>query len=228
MIVTGRMVRSVRPYVEQAGIEDPFVSYQGAVVADPRTGEFLRHVPAPLDLAREVLDALAELDVHVNAYVDDELYVAEENEYARAYAGFQSIPLRAVGDLRSWLAEPPTKLVAVAPPERIAEVRPGLERRFGDRLFVAGSLPHFLEFASRDVSKGSGLAFVADRLGFSLERTVAFGDGENDIELLEAAGYRVAVAGGHPRLLELAHHVCPGPDEHGVAQVLEALVDSAA
>jgi Cof subfamily protein (haloacid dehalogenase superfamily) len=220
------MLRSVRPYLEQAEIEDPVVCYQGAAVADPVTGAFLRHVPVPLHLAREVLDALAELGIHVNAYVDDNLYVDEVNAYAEAYAGFQRIPVNAVGDLRRWLAEPPTKLVAVAEPHRLAAVRPALEARFGGRLFVSGSLPEFLEFASPDVSKGAGLAFVARRLGFSLDRTVAFGDGENDVELLEAAGYRVAVAGAHPRLVALADLVCPGPNEHGVAQLLEALVDS--
>ena len=38
--------------------------------------------------------------------------------------------------------------------------------RFAGRLFISKSLPYFLEFAHPDVSKGSGLAFVAERLGF--------------------------------------------------------------
>ena len=71
------MFRSVRPYLEQAGIDDPVVCYQGAVVADPRTGEFLRHEPIPLELAREAITVLQEEGFHVNCYVNDELYVAE-------------------------------------------------------------------------------------------------------------------------------------------------------
>ena len=47
------------------------------------------------------------------------------------------------------------------------------------------------------MSKGSGLAFVADRLGFTPEETVACGDGENDRELLDWAGFGVAVANAH-------------------------------
>ncbi|TML88986.1 MAG: hypothetical protein E6G08_06865, partial [Actinobacteria bacterium] len=42
VIVTGRMFRSVLPYVREAGLTDLVVCYQGAVVADPATGEFLR------------------------------------------------------------------------------------------------------------------------------------------------------------------------------------------
>ena len=99
-----------------------------------------------------------------------------------------------------------------------------LRERFADRLFIAKSLPHFLEFARQGVSKGSGLRFVADRLGFSVERTVAIGDGENDRELLEVAGYAVAVEDADDRLLAIADAVCPPAAEEGVAQVLEALL----
>ena len=35
LVATGRMFRSVRPYVEQLGLDDPVICYQGAVVADP-------------------------------------------------------------------------------------------------------------------------------------------------------------------------------------------------
>jgi hypothetical protein len=72
------------------------------------------------------------------------------------------------------------------------------------------------------VTKGSGLAFVADRLGFTPAETVAFGDGENDVELLEWADYAVAVENAHNRVLAVADFVCPPCDEEGVAQVIEA------
>ena len=62
--------------------------------------------------------------------------------------------------------------------------------------------------------------------GFSRERTVAFGDGENDVELLEWAAYGVAVANAHERVLAVADFVCPPVQDEGVAQVLEAFLDS--
>ena len=227
VVVTGRMFRSVRPYLEQAEISDPVVCYQGAVVADPSSGEFLRHVTIPLDLAREALVAFAAEGAHVNLYVNDELYVAELNEYARRYADFQNLPVTAVGDLAQWLDEPPTKIVAVGEEARIAELATQFKGLFSERLFVSTSLPIFLELASPDVSKGTGMQFVADRLGAERARTIAFGDGENDVELLEWAGFGVAVADAHPRLQAVADWTCPGPSEFGVASVLEALVDSA-
>ena len=87
-----------------------------------------------------------------------------------------------------------------------------------------GLLPYFLELASAGVTKGSGLDFLAGRLGFTPEQTIAFGDGENDVELMEWAGYCVAVENAHERVKAVADWICPPAEEEGVAAVLEALV----
>ena len=228
VIATGRMFRSVRPYALRAGITEPVVCYQGAVVADPVGGEFLRHVPMPLDEAHEVIEATADLGHTVLCYVDDELYVARETPASDAYARFQDLTVNVVGDLAAWLAQPPTKLVTVGEPTEMDALEVVMKARFDGRLYIAKSLPHFLEFAAPEVTKAAGVAFVAERLGFSREATVAFGDGENDVELLEWAGYGIAVANAHRRVLAAADFVCPSVDEEGVAQVIEAFLDSRA
>jgi Cof subfamily protein (haloacid dehalogenase superfamily) len=226
IVVTGRMFRAVRPYVEEAGIDDPVICYQGAVVADPATGEFLRHVPIPLPDALDAIDAAVGAGFHVNCYVDDNLYVAEETQEARRYADFQNLEIHVVGPLRDWLRDEPTKLVAVGDPTALDELETELKPRFAGRLFISKSLPYFLEFAHPDVSKGAGLQFVADRLGFTAARTVACGDGENDRELLDWAGFRVAVANAHPDILRRADLIVPPVQEEGVAVLLEAYLDS--
>src|SRR6266705_6545268 len=115
------MFVGVLPYLDEAGLDDPVVCYQGAVVADPATGRFLRHVPIPRAVALEAIDAVVDAGFHVNCYVDDVLYVAEVTPEARAYADFQDLEIHAVGDLRTWLHADPTKLVAVGVPEELDE-----------------------------------------------------------------------------------------------------------
>jgi len=226
IVVTGRMFRAVRPYLEQARISDPVICYQGAVVADPATGTFLRHVPIPYDRALEVIDEVVGRGFHLNCYVDDELYVAEVTPEARRYADFQHLEIHAVGPLRDWLHADPTKLVAVGDPKALDGLEAETKKHFGKRLFISKSLPYFLEFAHPDVSKGAGLQFVADRLGFDSAHTVACGDGENDRELLQWAGFRVAVANAHEDILALADLVVPPVQDEGVAILLESYLDS--
>jgi hypothetical protein len=183
-------------------------------------------VPIPQAVALEAIDAVVEAGFHVNCYVDDVLYVAEVTPEARSYADFQGLEIHAVGPLHAWLRDDPTKLVAVGNPDELDVLEADLKPRYAGRLFVSKSLPHFLEFAHPDVNKGSGLAFVAELLGFTPEGTVACGDGENDRELLDWAGYRVAVANAHDEIFERADLVVPDVEHEGVAQLLDAYLDS--
>jgi Cof subfamily protein (haloacid dehalogenase superfamily) len=225
LMATGRMFRSIEPYLAEAEIREPVVCYQGGAVVDPATREFLLHEPIELNVAREAIAALTARGFSPNVYVDDQLFVARETEYSRAYSRFQHLPVTQVGDLLAWLDRPPTKLVQVADPPVLAELRPVIEQQFDGRLFVTTSLPYMLELGNPAVTKGSGIAFVAELLGLDLGHVVAFGDGENDVELLDEAGFGVAVESGHPRLLAVADLTCAPPAEEGVAGVIEAVLD---
>ena len=228
VVVTGRMFRSVRPYLEAAGLDEPVVCYQGGGVVEPVSGKWLLHEPIPLELAREVIVAVEAEGFPLNCYVDDELFVAKHTTESERYANFQKLNVQEVGNLLDWLDVPPTKLVAVGDPLELDALEQRLVAHFDGRMYITKSLPFFLEFASPEVTKGSGLTFLAEHLGFSLEKTVAFGDGENDIPLLETAGYAVAVENAHGRLLAVADFVCPPAGDEGVAQVFEAYLDSLA
>jgi len=225
IVVTGRMVKSVRQAIAPAGLHDPVICYQGAVVAEA-DGTWLRHEPLPLELARETIAALADQGYWPNVYVDDELYVAADTEEARRYGELNRIDFHVVGDLLAWLTAPPTKLVVVGDPAALDEVEVRMKERFGEREYISKSLPYFLEFAQSGVTKGAGLDFLAEHMGFTPDETIAFGDGENDLELVDWAGYGIAVANAHEHVKALADWVCPPVTEEGVAQVLEALLDS--
>jgi Cof subfamily protein (haloacid dehalogenase superfamily) len=228
IVATGRMFRAVRPYLEQADLRDPVVCYQGAAVVDPGNGTFLLHEPLDLELARRAVAFLDRAGHPPNCYVGDELFVTQQTEYSRAYAEFQDIRVTEVGDLLAWLTKAPTKLVSVGAPDELAALRGPLADELGAGAFVTTSLPFLLEIGNATVSKGTGAAWVAQRLGVSAERAVAFGDGENDVELLEWSGFGVAVENANALLRERADWVCPGPDEEGVASVIEAFVHSLA
>ena len=222
------MFQSVRRYALEAGLDDPVVCYQGAVVAEPTTGRWLLHQPIPLELAREAISVLNDEGFGLNCYVGDELYVSEVTPEARRYADFQQLELHPVGNLLEWISEPPTKLVVIDDPDVLDDLEQRMLAHFDGRLYISKSLPYFLEFASPEVTKATGLEFLSEHLGFTRERTVAFGDGENDIQLVDWAGYGVAVENAHDHVKEVADFVCPSVDDEGVAQVIEAYLDSGA
>jgi Cof subfamily protein (haloacid dehalogenase superfamily) len=224
IVVTGRMYQSVRRFLEPAGLPDPIICYQGAAVVDPVSGEWLRHEPIELALAKEAIAAIHAEGYMPNVYVGDELYVSRVTEGAREYAEFQELEVHEVGDVLGWLKDAPTKLVCVGDPQELDALEVRLKARFGTRLYISKSLPTFLELAAPDVTKAAGLAFLAHRFGFAAAETIAFGDGENDVELVAWAGYGVAVENAHERVKSVARWICPPASEEGVAQVLEAML----
>ena len=80
--------------------------------------------------------------------------------------------------------------------------------------------------AEPDVSKGSGLHWVCEHLGIEAKDVVAFGDNQNDRELLQEAGYGGAAGDADPTLAALADFAVPGPQEDGVARFLQALAEA--
>jgi Cof subfamily protein (haloacid dehalogenase superfamily) len=228
IIATGRMFASTRPYALQLGITAPVICYQGALIVDPVTGEWLQHRPIDVPVALEVIAAVRREGFHMNVYVDDQLCVEKPTPEARTYAEHARLEMVVVGNFDTWLHQPTTKIVIVGEPGALDDLEQRLRSRFDDRLFIAKSLPIFLEVASPGVSKGAALHFVCERLGIDPAATIAFGDGANDLELLEAAGLGVAVADAEPALLRIADWTVPPVGQDGVAGFLDRLVDSRA
>ncbi len=195
VVSTGRMFKSARHMVARLGLTSgPIVCYQGALVADLGSGEWQRHLPIAPESAAEVVLAMRELGRHVNVYVDDELYVEQDDKWARQYAEYAEVGMNVVPDLLAVVARPPTKIVISSEPSDVAALLPTLQERWRDSLYVTRSLPHFIEVSDPLASKSSALAYLCDALGLARERTVACGDGWNDIDMMEWAGLGVAVA----------------------------------
>jgi hydroxymethylpyrimidine pyrophosphatase-like HAD family hydrolase len=150
--------------------------------------------------------------------------VTEPNAEAIRYAEIAGVEMHVVGDLATWLSRPTTKLVTVGDESWLDPLRDRLQAQFGDRAFIAKSLPIFLEFAAANVSKSAALAFLGKRLGFTAAECVSFGDGENDRDLLAWAGLGVCVANASERLRGEADWVVPSVSESGVAQFIELVV----
>lgn len=104
--------------------------------------------------------------------------------------------------------------------ELIAEMGPGLG-------VLPSSIPDMGDTAGEihltAVHKAVGIRIVADHLGIPVDRTVAVGDGLNDLEMLAFAGVGVAIEGSDPRVLAAADLVAPGPGAAGLRRAFTDL-----
>ena len=89
---------------------------------------------------------------------------------------------------------------------------------------VVRSQVYLLEIAAKGVDKGTALKQLAQDLGFEREEVMAIGDGNNDYEMIEAAGLGVVMANGTERLKSIADELTLSNIEDGVAHAIEKFV----
>lgn len=228
-IATGRMYTSARTIAADLGLHGPLICYQGAMVRDTDTGETLYHKTVPNALAHAIISETARQNLHLNVYMDDILYVARMTPGALFYSKINmDLPLTEVGDLNAWLdrqaGREVTKMVIVTEPEQTDRVLDEFTARYGDRLQVTKSHPRFTEFTNVECSKGRALAFLAGHIGVAQQEVMAIGDGHNDLDMIEWAGYGFAMPTAPQAVLKIAHTICLPIAEDGAADVIEQFI----
>jgi hypothetical protein len=233
VIASGRMYRSALPWARRLGVRAPLICYQGALVQampDPDPGEGLAYgrvvstVTLDAATARQAIDVARANGWHRQAYVDDNLLCEEDRAEARLYAKVGAVPIQFVDDLALAVAGGTVKVVVVIlDTEEAARCRVAMTEALGSRARVTPSYPQFVEIASPRAGKGPAVRRLAAGLGVDPARAVAIGDAPNDVDMLEAVGFGVAVEGGLEEVLRAADATCAPPGEGGVADVLVAL-----
>jgi Cof subfamily protein (haloacid dehalogenase superfamily) len=235
VIASGRMYRSALPHARDMGVVAPLVCYQGAVVrampaeGDPVIDDFvlgrlLFEDPLGPAAALRGVALAREHGWHRQAYLDERLLCEEDRPEAYLYAEIAQVPITFVDDLEPALQRGTTKLVCVIEDaDEVARCEALLREALGDAARVTRSLPQFVEVTDPRASKGVALARLAASVGVGLDEAVAVGDAPNDADMLQAAGYAVAVEGAPDSVLSIADAVCPPPAQAGVAAVLERL-----
>jgi len=209
-------------WVRRFGLTEPLICYQGAQVRAP-DGQMLLDHGIPHPLAMEVIRFARERHLHVNAYRDDRLLVEHDTPEGREYAHHSGLEPDIVPDLDLAMGPTTPKLVIVAPEEEIHALLPEVREHWRDRLFVATSLPTYLEMTIPHADKGTALQFVAELLAVPQDQTAAAGDGRNDVPMLSWAGLAVAVEGAPPEVLAAADRVVGRPGTGGLAKLLDEL-----
>ena len=230
-LATGRAYRSAIVNSAALDIDVPISTSQGAYIADPISGEVFRHCPLTGEMALVTLDRLEEhirpneSSTQVVAYYPGTMYVDRMSEWADSYGKRTEIDVKLVRNLREVAGEGLTRLVAVGDDADIEALERDIKPRLSLSVLVMRSLPHFCEILHPRGGKEDALGWMCKRFGIERSETIAFGNGYNDVQMLEWAGLGIAVGDAVPEALAAADSVAPPFDEHGVAQVLEELLD---
>lgn len=220
---TGRSWKQTRGLVEQLQIRIPVIVQTGALIINPQTGEVLKSQPLRAELERKLHGIIAPSLVDQFCLSEDGIYYAtrvstsggkwllRSSEGCRLVAGHsdQGSVIKHLFIGSEAELKPLAKLVGELKPTPNTILWPPDNE----------SYDWFLEVFDPSASKGQALLWLAKYLGLPLTEIIAFGDGHNDLDMLETAGFGVAMHGSPRELIEQADLVIPGATEEGIARL---------
>lgn len=228
-VATGRSVEAVRRYVDWLQLSAPAILCNGSLLYDYAKNEVLYNKtldPRVRDIVAEIRKVFPELGVEVHSVEGITAVAMNEAVYrhtAREHIPFVLAELDTLPD--GWnkvlfADEEESKLAAV---ERFVARKRQTDDLYNEFTFVRTSKIYY-ELVPSDVNKGEGLRKLAELLGVPMENTVAIGDYDNDLPMLEAAGYSAAVADALPEV-KAAVDVVTGRSclQGGVGELLDSL-----
>lgn len=225
-LASGRMTDCIAPTAERLGLDCPIIAYNGAMArgraADGRPVLF--HRPLEARHSKELIDFCRGRYL-LNVYFDDRVYAEDTPElrhFAELYSARTGAVYEFVPDLGPFEGRDTTKAITVTDPSDRERLHAEWLPRLGDATTIVRTDPEYLEFMERGTDKGVALVGLCRALGIPIEEAMACGDGDNDAEMLAAAGLGVAMANASPRTLAAADEVSPLTNlEDAVADAVE-------
>ncbi|WP_320065598.1 Cof-type HAD-IIB family hydrolase [Micromonospora sp. RTGN7] len=226
VIATGRSAASGRRYYDELGLTGPAILLNGALIANLHTGDVLhesRFDETAWTAVRAVVETLPP-DVAAVAFVGERALATHQPAWVDAYAARDRI---TVEHIENWHDIDGISKVMLLCADTDAAHRIAAVAHSAAEVTVVMSEATYVELLPPGVDKGVALRWLADHEQVALAEVAAVGDNPNDVPLLRASGFGVAVGDGHPEVLAAACAVAGTCLEGAVADVVAIAIGPA-
>ncbi|MGR2662189.1 Cof-type HAD-IIB family hydrolase [Chromobacterium haemolyticum] len=199
-IATGRHYLDVQGIRQALGIRAHLITSNGARVHDSDDKLVHRQDIDPA-LVRRLAQAEFAAGTVLNFYLDDAWLIDQPCQYLLNFHADSGLRYQ-LADLAGHNGSGVGKVLYIGEHAHLLEVERKLHQAFGDELYITFSADDCLEVMAPGVSKGHALELVLADLGLDKAHCLAFGDGQNDIELLRTAGHPRMMGNAQARLAE--------------------------
>lgn len=231
VINSGRMCKSLLHELIKTNLtsvlKDGYViGYNGAMIKNVGTGEIVFHNYIDYETAVKVIRHLKPIVAGLQIYFDEKLYCQQITDITRNYMIITGVEAYETNiDLADYVMlykQNITKILAFAETDIVTKQINILEEMFSN-ISATYSVPTFLELTAKGVNKASGLQQLLKKYSLTFNDCIAFGDGGNDIQMLQACELGIAVSNATDEVKQVADIICKSCDEDGVAHSMKEL-----
>lgn len=228
VITTGRPIAGVTELLKNLNLTDEgdyVITFNGGLVQDVATNEDIVKESVSYQDYLEIELLARQIGVHMHAITKEGIYTANRNigKYTVHEAQLVSMPVfyRTPEEMAN---KEIIKIMFIDEPEVLDAAIAKIPSEMYDRFTLVKSQPFYLEVVNKKVSKGNAIIHLAEKLGISMDETMAIGDEENDRAMLEVVGTPVVMENGNPEVKKIAKYITKSNDESGVAHALREWV----
>ncbi len=223
---TGRSPIATVQYAEILGVSGPMVFYNGAAIVNVPDWKVLHTTPVASSVVAGCLQIGRKNDVHFQGFLLGNRLVFEKDR-PECDIYFQRTGLH--GEFVNFdkiLSDGGVfyKCMFIADSAILDDTERDVDKLFGDTVYRTRSHHNMLEIMAPGISKGASLVRALSMRGISADDVIAFGDAGNDIPMLQAAGFGVAMGNAIQSVKDSAADVALPNTEDGVAAYLESLL----
>jgi len=223
-ISSGRPYVGVGPIAKELGLQAPMIAYNGGMIVDAVNDQILYECSMKSDDARKVIADAQTEDTTLIIWSKDKLYVNRIDDRVESYIQISDVVPHLIEDYEALIGQGITKILWIDELDTIEAFRETYRAKYREHLNVVRSLPMFLEFVDKGVSKAEAMKKIGELHGISREEMIAIGDGDNDLEMLEYAGLGIAMGNAHDEVKEKADAVTDSNDEDGIAKAIRKYI----
>lgn len=224
VIATGRPYRSSKPFYDLLELDTPIINYNGALIHHPGNEEFegsMNYIPV-----ESIYKTFEEIPHLINnAFCEhyDDIFLYKEDKEIEPLLHLDGGNLK-VGDFKDILTINPNGFIIIAKPNQGTAIEEYISKNFAEVLNHrnwGGEYGDIIEIYTPQTCKGIALKKITDYFKIDIKNVIAFGDGDNDYEMIKIAGWGVAMGNALDHVKEVAKDIAPSNREHGVAQYLK-------
>lgn len=222
IIVTGRSFESVEIKVKEFTFPYDVICYNGAKIV--KNGEVIYEKNLSEEIVKKLIDISKQEKAHLNLYQNEIWYVENKNSQEAINYRQSSCLIPEERDFTTFENFEMTKALFISDRETLKKIEKEISKTMGGTVYTAYSQNNFFEVLNKEVNKGLTLEKFLKLKNIDKKNCVAFGDAENDIEMLSLVGYGVAMENSKYEIKEKAKYITKSNDEDGVAVFLENLL----
>lgn len=225
VIATGRHYLEAKKLQAELGEPIYLITSNGARVHN-KDGQLVLQQNLPTDIAEAICNQAFDHEVQINLFTDEHWYTNFAREELIGMSLGDDFPCR-VTNLKTLDKSNTIKIFFWAEREKLDIIYQELERRFSGRVNLTFSLDKCLEVMEANTNKGAAVNAVLKDKGLTVEQAIAFGDGMNDVEMLQVVGKAILMKNSQRDLIKALPdtEMTLSSTEDGVAVKLNAIIN---